>query len=139
MRRLFWVGVGAVGAVVAVERVRRAARRYTPAGVGDQVKVAGRATSSALLDAVGQLKAAMAHRERELVDTLLLTPEAGDAGAVFGRHGRDADGWGSRRNRDPSPWAQDATRSWAATAHTDDGTRARPAGRVDDEDSLHDF
>ncbi|MBO1750462.1 hypothetical protein J4G33_01440 [Actinotalea sp. BY-33] len=85
MRRLFWVGVGATGAVLLARRLERAARRYSPAGLADQVEAAGDATSSALRDAATRFRTARATREAELVDQLLVTPESGDAGAVFGR------------------------------------------------------
>jgi hypothetical protein len=103
--------------------------------VTEQVGAAGRATSSALRDALDQVKASMAARERELVETLLVTPEAGDAGAVFGRRSRDA----GSRDRDASPWAQDATRTGGDSPRTDAASQARPTGRVDDEDPLYDF
>ena len=127
MRRLFWVAVGAGGAVMAADRLRKAARRYTPAGVGEQVDAASRATSSALHEAVDRFTTAMAAREKELVAALLVTPEGGDPGAVLGRRGAER----HTQDRDAGPWAQDATRSRR--------TSSGPSGRVDDDDSLYDF
>ena len=132
MRRLFWVGVGAVGAVVAAERIRRAAHRYTPAGVGEQVDAAGKATTSALRGALDQFRTSMAAREKDLVRQLLVTPEGGDADAVFGRRRTD------RRptaDADAGLWAQDATRSRPGVRRE----AARPTGRVADDDPLYDF
>lgn len=85
MRRLFWVGVGAVASVVVVERVRRAARQYTPAAVSEQLTSVGRRTTSALHEARVRFDTARTAREQELVQNLLVTPAGGDAGAVFGR------------------------------------------------------
>lgn len=132
MRRLFWVGVGAVGAVIAVDRLRRAARRYTPAGVSEQVDAASRATTSALHEALDQLRASMAQREKDLVATLLVTPEGGDPDAVFGRRRADrptADEQGARRR------AQDDTGGRSGPGRES----ARPTGRVDDDEPLYDF
>lgn len=85
MRRLFWVGVGAVGAVVVAQRVRRAVRTLATEAVADRVEAAGQRTTTALHDAVGQFRTARAARERELVEALLVTPEGGDPDAVFRR------------------------------------------------------
>ncbi|NCT90877.1 hypothetical protein GXB85_07940 [Cellulomonas sp. APG4] len=116
MRRLFWVGVGAVGAVLAARRLEQTVRRYTPAGVAEQVEQAGRRTEDAARGVLTRFAAARAERERELVETLLVTPEGGDPGAVLP---------GRRR----------------AAAAGDDaaGSPARPAGRVDDDEPLYDF
>ena len=132
MRRLFWVGVGAAGAVMAADRLRKAARRYTPAGVGEQVDAASRATTSALHEAVDQFRTSMAAREKDLVTALLVTPESGDPDAVFGRRRTD------RRptdDRDAGLWAQDATRSRSVPRRES----PRPSGRVDDDEPLYDF
>lgn len=122
MRRLFWMGVGAAGAVVAAERLRRYARRYTPAGVSERVEAAGQRTSTALHDAVDVFNAAREQREKDLVATLLVTPEGGDPDAVLRRRGRHAD------DAAPGP----AASSGASRA-------SRPSGRVDDDDPLYDF
>ena len=110
MRRLFWVGVGAVGTVVLARRIRTVAHRYAPAAVTDQVQAAGRATTGALQEAAQTLRTAMAQREKDLVSQLLVTPEAGDPGAF---------------------------RRTAAVA--EDGVVVRPPGRVDDDEPLYDF
>ncbi|MBC7291225.1 MAG: hypothetical protein H5T83_07805 [Actinotalea sp.] len=123
MRRLFWVAVGAAGAVVVARRLEETARRYTPAGVAERVEVAGERTTQAMGNALERFRAARAEREQELLTTLLVTPEDGDPHAVFGRGRRERDAW------------EAATPSSAAGA----GRSARPTGRVDDDEPLYDF
>lgn len=80
MRRLFWMGVGAVGAVVLAQRARNAVRRLPDAvteAVTTQVGQAGQRASSALQDAVAVFRTARAERESELVTALLTEPEGG--------------------------------------------------------------
>jgi hypothetical protein len=77
MRRLVWMGVGAVLAGVAARRVRQTAQRFTPEGVADQVAVVSSRTAGALRDAVVEFRTASATRERELVTALLVEPEGG--------------------------------------------------------------
>jgi len=77
MRRLLWMGVGAVGAAVVAARVRRAARRLTPDDVAEQVEAVGRRTASALREAVEEFRTARTAREHELVTALLVEPAAG--------------------------------------------------------------
>lgn len=80
MRRLFWMGVGAVGAVVVARRVRTAVTRLPDTvtdAVATQVGQAGQRASSALQDAVGAFRVARAEREAELVAALLVEPEGG--------------------------------------------------------------
>lgn len=77
MRRLFWVGVGAVGAVVVGQRLRQVAHRLSPDGVAEQAVDAGRRTGTAVRDAVAQFRTARAEREAELVTALLVDPEGG--------------------------------------------------------------
>lgn len=132
MRRLFWVAVGAAGAVVVARRLEQAARRYTPAGVTEQVEEAGRRTQSALKDAVSQWRASMDQRERDLVSTLLVTPEGGDAHAFRRRdrreHGEPGDPAGRRTSTDSRRRAAD-----------DAAAGDRPSGRVDPDEPLYDF
>lgn len=133
MRRLVWAGLGAAAAVVAVRRLERVARRYTPAGVTEQVEVAGRRTEEAARGALSRFTEARARREAELVSTLLVTPEGGDPSAVLGRR-RD-------RHRDTLAWEDDLE---AETSHDAAGSRAggrhaRPGGRVDPDEPLYDF
>ena len=130
MARLFWVGVGAAGAVLLARRVRTAVHRYTPDGVAEQVEHAGRGTVSALRESVDTFTTARATRERELLGSLLVTPEGGDAGAVFGR--RDRAGRGEHLR--PNPPAQDAGASGTSPA-----SGAVPSGRVDEDEPLYDF
>ena len=111
MRRLFWMGVGAVGAVVVVRRFKQAARRFTPEGVAEQVGEVGARTTTALRGAVDEFRTARAERERDLVTALLVTPEGGE---YVRRRDRVHD------ERPPAP------RSW-------------PSGRVDDDEPLYEF
>lgn len=88
MRRLFWMGVGAAGAVYLAQRARRAVRSLPETMVG-QVEQAGARASSALAAAVTDFRAARAEREVELVEALLVEPAAGaDASAPSGRRPR---------------------------------------------------
>lgn len=112
MRRLLWVGVGAVGAVVALRRLEQTARRYTPAGVADQVEAVGRRTGETARGLLDTFSTSRETRERELVASLLVTPEGGDARAAMGRRSS----------------ADDAPRH-----------RSAPSGRVDDDEPLYDF
>lgn len=130
MRRLFWVAVGAAGAVLVAGRVRRTAARYTPAGLTEQAEEAGRRASSALREALDRLGSARREREEELRSTLLATPEHGDASAVFGRG----------RHAGPAAGRPDPT--GPPTAHPDpevDRRAAGPPGRVDLDEPLNDF
>ncbi len=80
MRRLFWMSVGAVGAVVVAQRARTAVKRLPDTvteAVATQVGQAGQRASSALQDAVGAFRVARAEREAELVAALLVEPEGG--------------------------------------------------------------
>lgn len=80
MRRLFWMGVGAVGAVVVAQRARSAVQQLPETvteAVATQVGQAGQRASSALRDAVDVFRAARAEREAELVTGLLVEPAGG--------------------------------------------------------------
>ncbi|MCL3862857.1 hypothetical protein [Actinotalea sp. K2] len=124
MRRLFWVGVGATGAVLIARRARQVARRYTPEGVAEQVEATGRRTTTALRGSVETFRTAMDRRERDLVATLLVSPEGGASG---GRHQAATPPQGSS-GTGPAPGTG---RSPASSA--------RPSGRVDDDEPLYDF
>jgi hypothetical protein len=116
MRRLFWVGVGALGAVVAARKLEERTRPFTPEGVADRVDQAREQAGTAVTDALRTFRTARLAREQELVTTLLVTPEGGDASAVL-RRGRRAE----------DPWD-------AATP-----SAARPRGRVDEDEPLYEF
>lgn len=73
MRRLFWMGVGAAGAVVLVQRARKVVQHLPETMVG-QVEQAGERASSALRTAVADFRLARAEREVELVEALLVEP-----------------------------------------------------------------
>ena len=116
MRRLFWVGVGAVGAVVVAQRARTAVKKLPDTvteAVATQVEQAGRRASSALQDAVEAFRVARAEREAELVAALLVEPEGGterrprttraDRPAYRGEAGADPwddDPWGPAEDDD---------------------------------------
>ncbi len=85
MRRVFWMGVGAAVAVVAVQQLRSTWRRYTPEGVAEQVEDAGRGLVDAAHSAWETFVVSFTDREHELTTQLLVTPEGGDPGAVVGR------------------------------------------------------
>ncbi len=121
MSRLFWVGVGAAGTVIAARRLRTAWHRYTPAGVAEQVEAAGVGAVAATRSAVDTFRSSFADRQRALVDQLLVTPEGGDASAVIGRRG--------------------TARAARAAHDVPDELRpaSRPTGRVDDDEPLYDF
>ena len=113
MRRLFWMGVGAAGAVLAAQRLRTTWHRYSPAGVAEQVEQAGQGLVGAARSAAATFTDSFRARERDLTTQLLVQPEGGDPSAVF----RRAPGAGGHRHP----------------------VRARPSGRVDDDDTLYDF
>lgn len=115
MARLFWVGVGAVGAVVVARKLKEQARRYTPEGVAERADAVREEAGAAVVGAVRRFRVARAERERDLVAQLLVTPAGGDAGAVLGRGRRRADDDGDR------------------------ATSSRPTGRVDEDEPLYDF
>lgn len=66
MKRLFWVSLGATAGVLAVRRVTRTARAYTPAGLAHSITGLGDS-----IRAFGdEVRAGMAERELELRDAL---------------------------------------------------------------------
>lgn len=76
MRRLFWVGVGAAGAVFLAQKARRAVQAL-PETMAGQVEEAGQRASSALRTALADFRTARAERELALVDALLVEPVGG--------------------------------------------------------------
>lgn len=66
MSRMFWFAVGAGTGVYAVVRTRRAAERFTPSGVGDQIGALG--TGARLL--CDEVLLGMSERESELRERL---------------------------------------------------------------------
>ncbi|MBX9245496.1 hypothetical protein ICW40_11850 [Actinotalea ferrariae] len=133
MRRLVWMGLGAAGAVLLAERARRVAHRYTPAGVTEQVEAAGQRAGSAVQGALTTFRTAFETREKDLVSTLLVQPEGGDARAALRRrHDEDHDDDGYLAGPRDVPSDRGASARAAAGS-------ARPPGRVDDEDGLADF
>jgi hypothetical protein len=100
MRRLFWAGVGAVGAVVVARRARRMANRL-PDAVADQVEEAGRRASTALRAAVDEFRAARTARETELVEALLVEPAGGTERRPRTRRRSPEPAW------EADPWSDD--------------------------------
>jgi hypothetical protein len=70
MKRLFWIGVGAVGAVVVIRKAGALIERHTPPGV---TRAAGVVTGcgAALRAARAEFTAGLAEREAELRHDLL--------------------------------------------------------------------
>lgn len=148
MRRLFWVAVGAAGAVVVARRLEETARRYTPAGVAERVEEAGERTTEAVGGALQRFRAARAEREQELLTTLLVTPEDGDPHAVLGRRRWDRDAWdhdasssggAGGAGRGSGAPAGSARPGAAGAGAAGTAAAARPTGRVDDDEPLYDF
>jgi hypothetical protein len=74
VRRVFYVALGATAGVLVVRKVQKAARSYTPAGLGDR---AG-GSLAALRRFADEVSAGMATRETELRDALGLDDARGD-------------------------------------------------------------
>ncbi|RYV52862.1 hypothetical protein [Pengzhenrongella frigida] len=70
MRRLFWIGVGAVATVVVIRKVRSLVDEHVPAGVTQAAGVVG-GLSGALRSARSEFSAGLAEREAELRRDLL--------------------------------------------------------------------
>jgi len=62
MRRLFWLALGATVGVLVVRRIDRAARAYTPEGIGRSLSSA----ADGLRDLADAVREGMAEREGEL-------------------------------------------------------------------------
>jgi hypothetical protein len=73
MRRLFWVAVGATAGVVAVRKVQKAARAYSPSGLASRAVGVG----ESFRVFTDQVRANMADREAELREALGME-QAGD-------------------------------------------------------------
>jgi hypothetical protein len=75
VRRVFWMALGATVGVLVVRRVSRAARAYTPEGIGRSLASA----VDALRDLADDVRAGMAEREQELRVALGVEPGTMDA------------------------------------------------------------
>ena len=71
MRRLFWVGVGAAVAAVAVVKGRQVLHRFTPQGVTEELEGQVKGFTDRAKDAVSTFTAARKERELELTESLL--------------------------------------------------------------------
>jgi len=70
MRRLFWLALGATVGVLVVRRIDRAARAYTPEGIGRSLSSA----ADGLRDLADAVRDGMAEREGELRRALGVEP-----------------------------------------------------------------
>lgn len=68
MRRLFWVGVGAVAGSYVTRRATRAAHSVTPAGIGENIADGLRELGAGLGAFGAEVRAGMDARERELTE-----------------------------------------------------------------------
>lgn len=66
MRRLFWLLIGAGLATFIMLRGKKLLKRFTPAGVAEQVERKGTEAATSLGEMYGTFKTAMAQREAEL-------------------------------------------------------------------------
>ena len=66
MRRLFWIGVGAVAGSYLTRRAGRAAHAVTPAGIGENIAEGLRELGAGLGAFGAEVRAGMDAREREL-------------------------------------------------------------------------
>ncbi|WP_166847832.1 hypothetical protein [Isoptericola sp. BMS4] len=102
MRRLFWVGVGAVATVVVVQRGRKVLLRYTPQAVVDRAERAaqdaGRTAETFLGAFRSEFVRARDRREVELTAALLAEgqPDPDDVRASGLRPGDVTGGRGAR-------------------------------------------
>jgi hypothetical protein len=65
---MFWLGVGVATGVLVTRKASEAARRLTPAGVGEQLGDGLRELAAALGSFGADVRAGMAEREHELAD-----------------------------------------------------------------------
>jgi post-segregation antitoxin (ccd killing protein) len=80
MRRLFWMGVGAAGAVWVARRAKRAMTALPETVTTAVAQQAGQArvrVSGAASEALAAFRAARTERESELVEALLVEPAGG--------------------------------------------------------------
>jgi hypothetical protein len=68
MKRMFWLGVGIAAGVLVTRKASGAARRLTPAGIGEQLGDGLRELAAALGSFGADVRAGMAEREHELTD-----------------------------------------------------------------------
>jgi hypothetical protein len=66
VKRLFWVGVGAVAGSYLTRRATRAAHAVTPVGIGENIADGLRELGAGLGAFGAEVRAGMAEREREL-------------------------------------------------------------------------
>jgi hypothetical protein len=69
-RRLIYIAFGAAVGVLVVQRVTKAAQRFTPAGVQSSIAGSVSGLTDAIREFTAELTVAMAEREEELRSTL---------------------------------------------------------------------
>ena len=69
-RRLIYIAFGAAVGVLVVQRVTKAAQRFTPAGVQSSIAGSLSGLTDAIREFTAELTVAMAEREEELRSTL---------------------------------------------------------------------
>jgi hypothetical protein len=107
VRRLVWVGVGAVAAVVVIHRGRAVLDRYVPAGAVQGAGLLVR-VPQAVRGFVDEVRAGTAEREAQLRHDLVGDVDVDELRAARARH---------RSEREPSR----GRRAGAATDDPDDG------------------
>ncbi|GAA3235122.1 hypothetical protein GCM10017691_32280 [Pseudonocardia petroleophila] len=68
MKRLFWIGVGAVAGSYVTRRATRAAHNVTPSGIGENIADGLRELGAGLGAFGAEVRAGMDARERELTE-----------------------------------------------------------------------
>jgi hypothetical protein len=120
MRRLFWIGVGAVAAVVVIRKAKGLIDEHTPPGVAQAAGVVS-GLGGALRSARKEFSAGLAEREAELRSDLL-----GDVDLDEARTRTDE--WrAERRER-----GETRTRPWAARSDAKD-RRGRHSGAASED------
>ncbi len=66
MRRLFWLGLGITVGALVVRRLSAAAQKLTPGGIAESLTSGLSQLAEAIGDFTGDVRAAMAEREKEL-------------------------------------------------------------------------
>ena len=123
MKRLFWIGVGAVATVVVIRKVRGLVDAHTPPGVAQAAGVVS-GLGSALRSARSEFSAGLAEREAELRQDLL-----GDVDLDAARE--RADSWrADRRQQRGSARGRSRPASSHAKSRPGRHTGAAPTGEI---------
>jgi hypothetical protein len=68
MKRLFWLGLGVATGVMVTRKVNEAAKKVTPAGLGESIGDGLRELAVAIGEFGAEVRAGMTEREDELAD-----------------------------------------------------------------------